>query len=442
MRCFIYPKGVNGIVIGDFLKIHELDSEVFFLEDEMLDIFEDTFGQIASEDLFFVVSSNYYEQCTKKLENHGIYSYVDGIEWCGNKINQIIKKYRGKRSAIGIHVGDMTDWKYFADIDADLKKEGYEIVYLAANIEIYKECCKRGFSIIAAHSILSKIKEIDMIISVSYCQSHRQVINFNMDHGLEGLLNLFSYSLDKNEIEYFNQICKNTDFVRCSLKSVLEVTQKYFKSNNIATQIVPIGYLKLDKDYVEYQGYLENCKQINKEYVIVAYSAETSISFFKQLIFELLGYSKVVFLPHPLIIKTKDIELIKDDFKDTELFFEDDFESRMELFAKSKCLLTDCSSMGYTYPLTTSKPVVIFDENKKDYFNKKVCNHHYFDHRLHYFCDNFWDLERYIRDIPLFAEKYAVKIEEYRMKEYFGFGNSRADTIEFIKKILSKKIQE
>ena len=27
---------------------------------------------------------------------------------------------------------------YFADIDVDLKREGYEIVYLAANIEIYK----------------------------------------------------------------------------------------------------------------------------------------------------------------------------------------------------------------------------------------------------------------------------------------------------------------
>ena len=286
MRCFIYPKGVNGIVIGDFLKIHELDSEVFFLEDEVLDTFEDTFGQITSEDLFFVVSSNYYDQCTKKLEKHGIYNYIDGIEWCGNKINQMIKEYRGKKSTIGIYVSDMSVWKYFADIDVDLKREGYEIVYLAANIEIYKECCKRGFSIIAAHSILSKIKEIDMIVSTSYCQSHKQVINFNIDHGLEGLLNLFFYSLDKNGVEYFNQICKNADFVRCSLKSIQEMTQKYFKSKNIATQIVPIGYLKLDKDYAEYQGYLKNCKQINKEYVIVAYSAEIATSFFKRLIHE------------------------------------------------------------------------------------------------------------------------------------------------------------
>lgn len=78
---------------------------------------------------------------------------------------------------------------------------------------------------------------------------------------------------------------------------------------------------------------------------------------------------RALFKPHPVYADTMTTK-IAEEFKEEKRFV-CEIDSKEELFYHSLCLVTDCSSMGYTYPLTTGKPTIYLDLGVRDLGKKE-----------------------------------------------------------------------
>ena len=108
-------------------------------------------------------------------------------------------------------------------------------------------------------------------------------------------------------------------------------------------------------------------------------------------------------------------------------------ESKEELFYHSLCLVTECSSMGYTYPLTTAKPSICLDMRSEDLGNRRES---YYEEKLMYLCQSDAGLCQSLQNVLQGQESYPLKVEQYRENECFGFQNASQSLIQQIQFIL------
>ncbi|CAM2803329.1 CDP-glycerol glycerophosphotransferase family protein [Helicobacter burdigaliensis] len=444
MRYFIYPKGVNGEGIGHILTLLEPKAEICFIDDNnKKDSLEVKVLEIDKNDLVLNASTKYYKEIQNKLSRYGI-SSLNGIEFCGKLLKETIEIYK-KQNKYNFYIGIVISNKYieghFVKIDEELSKLNFGIIYFVFTKELYEKYAQKSFCVLAPHTILETIDNVDMMLLANGEPTHKNVVSVDFTHGFQGSS---VYLFDQNvfDKDFFYHVCSCLDYRICGAKKIEKVNKECFEKFESKTKSLRLGYMKLSKDYQEYCKFLQNKKRIDEEFVLLSFTYLDNLEIYKQIIEASLSLKKkVVISPHP-VYADKIIGNMQKDLKNNEnVFLNTDFLSRFEMFARSFCLITDCSSMGYTYPLTTAKPTIVYTEDKEHYFSLKFGEEHYFDERLMFFCKGTKEIKSVFNQIELSIKQgdYQKKIEDYRNYECFNFYNAKEKTIEWIQEYFNNK---
>lgn len=443
MKYFIYPKAINGLSIADFLDIYFHGNQYYFIDDGDEAIALNSISKyIYPDDIVLVASTKNYENIVRKLQERNL-CYMDGVSWCGKIINQLINKQKefGKKY-VGIVISSHYIENNFANIDENLQQMGCGVIYFVFDKQLYEKYSSKGFCVLAPHSILEKIDSVDLMVLANGEATHSNVISVNLTHGFQGRSHAYFYRED-GEV---SRMLSVLDYEVSGSKNIKAFNERYYKKYGAKTEALPLGYLKLDNDYKKYKKYLDthfrdglNCG----EFVVLSFTfmnKEHNIEKYRMLAKMLKDKKrKVVISPHPTHYENV-MQKLTDLFDNQYIFFGNKFENRWEMFARSSCLVTDCSSVGYTYPIITGKPVVIFARDSQEYF-KKAGNNGYFDERIHFFCSTEDELCQIIERIPNISKEYVKVIENYRKDECFNFGCSEKKITDWIVKKLRGNTQ-
>ncbi|KPH50235.1 hypothetical protein HPU229336_03825 [Helicobacter pullorum] len=432
MSYFVYPSGINGTSVAKFMKIYYNQRECYCLDDQNnVDSLNENLSKIGSQDIVLVASTRHYEEITNKLEKNNL-NYINGIKWCGAFINGEIDKIKQKnKKYIGIVISNHFIENHFVDIDIDLVKIGYEIIYFVFTEELYKKYSQKGICFFAPHSILEEIINVDLMILANGESTNSKVLSVDLTHGYQGMSIIPFMNVDNY---FLHRALSRLDYKVVGCKRIQEIDQQYFNDLNVDTKLLPFGYLKLDSDYLKYKDYIEKYPVVSNEYVIIAFTFCDEVEIYQTLIGAIKrAGKKVIISPHP-VFAIDILKKIKQNIQ-KRFYLKDDFNGKMEMFALSCCLITDCSSMGYTYPLTTEKPVIIFSKDKDKYFYAEDHRKNYFDKRIHYFCSNSEELISTINAIETNVQIYKKAINDYRKNECFNFSNSKKELLRWIKNI-------
>ncbi|MBX7490693.1 CDP-glycerol glycerophosphotransferase family protein [Helicobacter turcicus] len=439
MQYYIYPAGTNGKAIFEFLSIFEPESACVLIDDSSREHnFEFLCQNIKNDDVILIASKWNYERLCNRLKEQKIDNFINGIEWIGKKINTYIKKRRNRsKKAIGIVLQHEMIVKNFYGIDKDLEKFGYELVYIAGTRELYEGIDSKYLRTFATDALLEEIDSIDLIIDTCGEPTNLNVTSLDLTHGYQGTLHYPFADYTESDIKFFSYAAKRNNYVACGGKKIRRGYEDFFKQCGLENRAVDLGYLNLTQTFKNYNVFLKENGNFEEEVVVIGFSFLTLEDWKKQLVQGLLDAQKKVFvMAHPIFG-----EQIKKDFLPlfayhTNFLQESDFKSRNEIFARSICLITDSSSVGYTYPLVTAKRCIVWTDDKEKYWTKKIGEEHYFDPRLHVLCSSVPEVLQVIHTLPESTEEFRSTIQKYREEECFHFYDSREKTLEFIQTLL------
>ncbi|WP_304400182.1 CDP-glycerol glycerophosphotransferase family protein, partial [Helicobacter rodentium] len=147
---------------------------------------------------------------------------------------------------------------------------------------------------------------------------------------------------------------------------------------------------------------------------------------------------KVIFRPHPSLVKSAMYEMIYREFCDKEWFIYDT-SSRLsvEVMYSSLCLIGDYSSLVYTYSLCTLKPTILIAP--KESLQNTYKGISFYNPILHICAQTAQDIYKALECINQEnKQERAKRIKEYREKEVFNLGHSS----EFIADFIENKLRE
>lgn len=436
MQYYIYGKGVNGEGIASFLELYFPNESYAFIDDSQKETsLTNLYKQIKKEDRILVASTLHYEKIVKNLQQYGLLNYENGITWCGEIINNQLKEYKQQHSFkkyVGLVICQYTE-QHFVDLESRLKDADYGVVYFAFHRGLYEKYAKGNFCLFAPHAVLEKIQEVDMMLLTNLAPTNQKVMSIDITHGFQGSLvyPFMQYSpTDKAFLEYSYS---TADYVVCGGKKIHRAYEEFFQSIEQKPMLLDTGYLKLDKDVQEYEKFCKKQQAAGikpqNNIVIFAFTLFDDIARIVALIKECFRLNLCAFFkPHPVFAE-KLMPKIAEVFKGENRFV-NEAESKEELFYHSLCLVTDCSSMGYTYPLTTFKPSVCLN------LSNVRGGGHYYDERLMYLCQSDSEFCQSLKKILQEQELYPSRVEWYRQNECFGFRNASQNLMQQIRYIL------
>lgn len=441
MRCFVYPRGINGNMIGEILELLRNDEICYIDDNSVSENLEMQKRHIGCQDLVLIASSRYYQKIHNRLLNEGIAS-INGIEFCGKLLNSLINDFKVLDKCnfyIGIVISNGYTRQHFDEIDIRIKKCGFGIVYFVATRKLYNEYQRKGFCVLAGHAILEQINSVDMMLLANGEPTHKNIVSVDLTHNFQGTS---SYLFGEFDRDFFFYASSSLNYRVCSAKKIERANRECHEIFNPKIIDLRLGYMKLSKDYKAYQQYITRYKK-REEFVLLCFSFGYDVLMYRKLIAKIIQEGrKVVVLLHPGC----DVDIIHgikgglESYGDNVLY-ENSFLSRFEMFASSLCLITDASSMGYTFPLTTAKPSIVFTYNKGKYFSTRFKNEHYFDDKLMYFCESIDQLKGVI-DVALKdlnSGEYLARVNYYRMNECFNFFDAKEKLLQWIVDYFNKK---
>ena len=252
----------------------------------------------------------------------------------------------------------------------------------------------------------------------------------------------------KLEKKIFIQINK-LDYILLSSKISIEYFKSKFNFYNIKIkpELLNIGYPKLDHVYKKIKNTKKNKKN---EVMLIApgyslhykkYNMYQSIS---KIISTLMSENnnKIIYRPHPLDLTHKGqkklIYDIIDKFKIYKNFKVDLSVSYINSYLHSKMLITDLSSIAYTYAFATEKPVIFFSKNENELKKNKFLKTNYIQDRkkIGTICANQDKIIKSKNKIELNYNNYVSKIKILRNKRIKYFEKSTQETENQISNIL------
>ena len=442
---YIYPKATNGEMVALFLNFYFPKESIAFIDDSLQETsLESLKNSIRQEDRVFVCSTLHYEKLMNNLKQCGITNVFNGIVWCGEVLNAKLKYYKSKsnfKKYIGL-VENGVDGKCFVDLDSRLKSMGFGVVYLCASLDIYKKYnVDNNVCFLAYHTILEQIEELDMILMTEGQPTHKNVIGIDVTHGFQGCL-VYPYNghtlANKKHLFY---TYSTLDYIVAPARKIHHAYENLFREMKVNPKILDTGYLKLDADVERYKNYVISQKEKGikeqRDIVIFAFTFLYDINRLKALMEQVfaLGF-RVFYQPHPIFSNCV-MPKILESFGANEQFLYD--WDKMEAFYHSVCLVTECSSVGYTYPLTTCKPSICLRDKNFSMTQQELIKEgggDYYEEKLMYLCKEDKDLRKTLEEVKQTQANYQLRVQDYRTKECFNFGNAVKSLAKQIESIL------
>ena len=259
-------------------------------------------------------------------------------------------------------------------------KDEYLVVY-GHEVEGYKN---KNYFFIQQGFLFRFIFNVDIFFSVNVCDkfTHKSTkIYMHHDVSTAPLVDL------KKETELQGRLL-NYDYIFVPEKKSQLMFEGLFLNNSFnfkkKPKILCVGYCKLDYLIKKIEGH----KNL-EEYIVIAptdYRHVDKLTIFNDLeniIKSLLDNTKfkIVFRPYPGNKQSNKVLEIKNQFLNNKNFIFDISENYFDIYANSKCLITDISGTAFTFAYATGKPVIFFSKmenslddlgfSKLDYFQDR-----------------------------------------------------------------------
>lgn len=451
MECYIYPAGGHGRTLGSMINFLDSSMKVNFIDDAYDEISLDKQAKVIKESGSEVLlalekrnpnSKNILQHLKNNLDSCGIKNYKNKMLWystcvvekCKRKIEE---NQWNTKDIIGVGVYNLGGEKHLGYVDAELKKNGFKILYLCSNdISYQKYSQKDGDDSYAIPLPIEYFDLVDFIwglyMTTPLLNRNPKVKYFYQPHGIadmaEGILRF-------GGVEEMMEIMRFPDFIFTTTKREFEILTQVFSDYHLHSNIIKAGYPAFEITLKEYQETQDEVK----DSVLVAMPNESDLPDIQEGIELLLKNGiKVIFRPGFGWKKRVVDEFIS--LYSGWLNFSVDVGERIstQSYLKSFAVVISASSVGYTFPMTTLCPAILFFKNES-IINRNYCGFGYFDSRLHLYAKDAKGLLENALKIQKNYKNYQKKILEYRENEVYHFNQSSSFIAQTLKEIWSKE---
>lgn len=444
-KTYIYPKGRNGLALQEARK---------FLGEEEADFIDDSDSarsliqlskQIQEEKATVLIASNWlHDQLKDKLQSQGITRIENGVKLYGERLKEYLKSrwdiefregIKDKPPLVGYILGGFAKEKHLGDIDQHLLQMGAQVVYICLSqeaLEKNRDRVAKHPHLVANYDLIAEL-EFPLILGSKDFLSGHKTISAYTGHACCGLLMMYfgQYRLQMNAA--VEALMANYDILLAPTRRVARFYEQLKEERGLGSPlVVEAGYPSLDLQILDYEDYLKN-HSINSTDVIVTANAETEIltSLFDALLN--IGMN-IVFRPHPLDLDSKTVYDMERLYKGNERVLIDKMPTlSAELLARSITLISDWSSLAYSYPFTTLKPVILFDPYGEfiqyDGYGSKI---KFFDENIHIVCSKDTEVVHQVGCIKKELRHWNESIGRYRKEELLNFLSSSEKIAEFL----------
>ncbi|MGP1450204.1 MAG: hypothetical protein ACTTJS_03640 [Wolinella sp.] len=437
MQYFIYPKGVNGKLLGEIIEFFEPDSSVSFIDDSDPDCSLDTLKDRIGEAQILLASKKHKKKLIENLRRVGAENFCDGIELFGAKNSQYAKsKLKNPKRAVGIYLSGFANEKHIGTLDMELKNRGVEVLYIAKDKDALLTNIERigeNPAIICWHDFLGELREVAIFVSTNGGRAHDSVKTINLGHSLVHLPELHYHFPDALEYKsmirdwYFNM----NDYLVVSNEIDYAIIGKLSKRYERKTEILRFGYLGFEEIF-------EDDDKTPLQSVLLAPKKVLCEESYYAMISEILSKTdlNVILRYH----KDDRGELIEDEaerrFSSSGRFFIDR-EPKLKNSLKAQCVsvITDFSTFAYSFPLSLFRPVILFGMT----WEPSVEGIEFANENLHIKTHLAHEVVEALRDISENRTLYMTRIKQYKDSILYPYKDASKELAEKIIEILDKE---
>lgn len=447
MEYYIYPAGGHGRTLGSMICFLDSLAKVNFIDDAYEEISLEKQAKAIKESGSEVLlalekrnpnSKNILQNLKKNLDSYGIKNYKNKMLWystcvveeCRKKINE---NQWNPENIIGIGVYNLGGEKHLGYIDKELKKKGFKVLYLCSNDISYQKYSQQDGE--DSYAIPLPIEYFDLVdfiwglyMTTPLLNRNPKVKYFYQPHGIadmaEGILRF-------GGVEEMMEIMRAPDFIFTTTKREFEILTQVFADYHLHPKIIKAGYPAFEITLKEYQ----ESQEVVKDSVLVAMHDESDLPDIQESISLLLEKGiKVIFRPG-FGWKKKAVDGFISLYSGYSNFSVDAGERiSNQSYLKSFAVVISASSVGYTFPMTTLCPAILFFKDAS-VMERNYRGFGYFDSCLHLYAKDASGLLENVLKVQAHHKDYQKKILEYREKEVYHFNQSSAFIAQTLKEI-------
>lgn len=346
--------------------------------------------------------------------------------------------------------------EHFGGIAKELICSGEKVIFLVSNQKL-KQAYKNHFP--DSPVLLARVDLIEYLnffsvghATTHYIRFHSDVVSILNSQGLLDPIQNYYYS-NRQKADSLIGARTAIDYLVAHTQSMFDAYKKLLNPVPNPLKIIKGGYPSLDSYIREYKAFNNDLEKEEKTLIVgftISHVESSSIEeecdicglsprLINELIETLLEKYRVVFRPHPESDKSLWMEDIVNHFSSRPNFIYDT-SARLSpaLMNEALTLITNQSSIGQTFPLTTCKKSIIYIPNQDFYHEMESIGAGIVNEKIHYLAHCKEDILKAIHKIEM--DKTAKEeIEEYRSKEIFNLGESNRAIASFIKEILDRQ---
>lgn len=448
MRYFIYPKGGHGRTLAEMIKFLDQSVEIAFIDDYYAEISlkaqKEEILKSGDKVLLALEQKNPYsrvimQKLIANLKEAKITNYAKAVLWYSSKIvefarEKVLQKGWIRENTLAVGVYNHAGEKHLGFVDEELKKQSFNVLYLCSNDVAYQRYSKKDSNnslaiplVIEHFDLVDFVWGIYMTTPLNY--KNPSVKYFYQPHGIADFLeNILRFG----GVEETMEIIRHADYVVAPTKLEVEILKKALQEYCLESKVRVLegGYPAFE---VVREQILESKNEVLRDSLLVAVSDEEDLLAIKEGIALLLEKGiKVIFRPRPYWNKTA-VDNFQNDFLAYSNFSLDNADKiQASSYQKSFAVLTTASSVGYTFPLTTFCPAILYfkDRTKLD---SNFYGYAYFNSILHKRASTPLELLEATQDLACVQKNQAIM--EYKNAQVFHLGSASLEIAKSIKAI-------
>lgn len=467
MHYYIYPKNWDGEDISENIAYFDEDCTHSFIDDSIV---ETSLEYLEKEiknrkDSLILITSKYrYFEIAEKLESFGITNYVDGLKFSANKIGNWFRRQKFGRYSIGFLMSNLPHSDHVKNIIAEFLRREVPVIFLISDhdlLERYRTQFPRSMILLTRADLLEYLDFFDVgYATSSSAKFHSNACSILAPQGfLDPVQNYFYFSKQQSDASIGARAM--VDYIVAHSKEMAEIYRQLLRPTPNPRKIVHGGYPSLDAYIQAYEAFTSTKGASTPppiKTIIVGFTVDgsgvlpqteddeeidvcgLSPRLIRELLTELLKEYRVIFRPHPESTKSLWMKEIADSFISHSRFvYDTSSRLSLEFMSEAFTLITNQSSIGHTFPLTTCKKAVIYYPNKSFIPNLGEVAQGAVNPTLQYLAHSTDEVLAAVKKIELEGITNQQEIEHYRATEVFNLGRSSEFIVDFIQGLLDRR---
>ncbi|MDE5603946.1 MAG: hypothetical protein K2I71_08580, partial [Helicobacter sp.] len=386
---YIYPRGKIGLDIAYLLEFIGYKKEnIVFIDDAQEGLGLDSYI-FNPQHKVLIASRKNYLSLASKLHKRGIV-YEDGMDFIARELDRYFLETLkfSRNNTLGVITSGPSGSKHRGDIEKILKQRGVNVVFFCSSLKEMERAKDRiGDSvafILNEGEILRRITFMGVALSECYEKFHHSVSVCYVSHTFATPNQSLAHDPCKSLMP-LRLLIENNDYIFASCKQTYESWRDfcnyvYLEHSEIEDMIdfslfykvLPLGAPTLDRYYKDIPLMLEKIQNNRSKvdtFLVCLNTDYTNTKRAMDLVGEILkrGF-KVIYRPHIMQLNSPIHKPIKEQYIQNPNFtFDDSIKLSLEVIARRSVLITDMSSLAFTYPIATLSPCILYLEDSWDF---------------------------------------------------------------------------